>query len=103
MKLIETSNYIKLSQNTSSPISQGLKEKGYWFVKSPMFGGEEWKNEQGELAYLVPGGELLDLETYKENYVKMFTPSTMNDVKIKNKWLQSDNSTTIKESKKLEK
>jgi len=103
MKILKTANYKKafdinryesegmLGENTGRTVGEGresLKQQGYRPIKSPMFGGEEWKNDQGDLIYYVPGGGLLSLEEYKEQYVKMFSPTTREDEIIKQQWLK---------------
>ncbi len=88
MKIIKTANYDKIViSRTVGEAKESLKQQGYWLVKSPMFGGEEWKNEQGDIIYYVPGGKILNLDEYREQYVKMFSPRTREDEIIKRQWL----------------
>jgi len=80
----------KRRQNGSRTVAEGkesLKQKGYHLVKNPMFGGEEWKNDQGDLIYSVPGGKLLSIDEYIEQYVKMFSPVNREDEMIKQQWI----------------
>jgi hypothetical protein len=88
MKIIKSANFKKVS-GTMEEGRELLKQKGYWFVKNPMFGGEEWKNEQGDSIYYVPGpeGGMLSLDEYREKFVKMFSPRTREHERIKQEWL----------------
>jgi hypothetical protein len=86
---------------TDAEAQEDLRQQGYWLVKKPMFGGEEWKNDRGEIIYRVPGGDILSIDEYKEQYVKMFTPKTMEEERFKRDWLNTTEE-TLKQKYQME-